>query len=115
MGTASISITTTGPSTPEYAYREVESGVLTGIAVVPLATGLNFGQCMVIAGVMRGGRGDAYVVATFLNDYVSDLHRPYYPGPFTFVAGDTLYIEIVSAVATSVRLNADISHSEPEG
>ena len=115
MGTAVVPAVGTGSGVAEFAYRRIDNGVLQGVALNPITAAVLYGQVYATVGVMRGGRGDQFIEAVFISDYVSQNHRPTWPGSYTFQTDDEIFVRIVSITAVEVRLGLTIHHEAPPG
>lgn len=103
-------MTTTGAITPEYAYRQIDEGELSGLALVPISSGIDYGELYATIGVMRGGRGDQFIAAVFIDDYVSAHHFPRYEGSYKFTTQDILFLRVFTQTAATIRLSATVHH-----
>jgi hypothetical protein len=105
MGTATLDVENIGAGTGATAYRRIDARKLTGYAALPLTPDLLYGEVLAIAGVMRGGQGDAFIACVFLNDYVSEFYYPTWSGAeFTFHPDDLLFLRSITIVPATIRL-----------
>lgn len=114
-GTAYIEATHSGSGVAEFTYRNVDRGRLTGAALTAQPQTTYFGQVHCIVGIMRGGKGEEFAVATLIDDYVSDNHHPGYDGDFYFITGDILFLKLTTDLTYTVRLAITLDQDAEEG
>lgn len=114
MGSVVYTGAATGSGTPEYSYRPLTRGTLLGMSAYPITEDIPFGQCKIQVGVMRGGEGQPYIVAVFLDDYVSQNHFPYSEQAYQVQIDDRLFVRMVTDVATEIRVGITVDHGAPE-
>jgi len=86
-------------------YNPSETGILLALTAVVTIGTPNSRQLLVEAGIMRGGRGDAFKAAVLIREYVY-LGRPgFWNGELDFNPGDVIYLECRGAEEYTVRLS----------
>ena len=113
-GTAHIEMTTAGTGIAEFTYRRMDKGQLQGLALSNVPIAIEYGSVHATVGVMRGGEGEEFTVAIFLNDYVSDEHKPAYNGIYNFTTEDILFLKLLTYEVRTIRLSASIYLDERE-
>jgi len=100
-----IELRTTADRLPVVGYNPSETGILLALTCVVTVGTPDARQLLVEAGIMRGGRGDAYKAAVLIREYVY-LGRPgYWNGYLDFNPGDVIYLECRGDEIYTVRLN----------
>lgn len=111
-GTAYITSTVPGGVAPQFAYRRIDQGELQGLALIPITEDIHYGQVYATVGIMRGGEGTEFIVAVFLDDYVSQNHMPNYGGNYTFTTQDILFLRLITPTAVTIRLAATVYRTD---
>ena len=114
-GTATLTLTSSGTGNAVFQFRRMDVGQLQGLALSNRASAIFYGEVMATVGVMRGGRGEEFTVAVFINDYVSDEYKPSYNGTYNFTTEDILFLKLISPSVRTIRLSASIYLNEQEG
>lgn len=99
-----IEVTSTADRLPVLGFNISETGTLIGLTAVVLSGTPEVGQLLVEAGLMRGGRGDAFKAAVLIREYVYVGRPGFWNGILNHNPGDILYLEIRGAEAYRVRL-----------
>jgi hypothetical protein len=115
MGTAVVPAAAAGTGAPEFAYRRIDAGQLQDVALNPITPAILYGQVFATVGVMRGGRGDQFIEAVFISDYVSQNHRPTSPCTYRFQSNDELFVRLVTIIPVELRLGLTVHHEAPAG
>ena len=113
-GTATLTLDSSGTGNATFAFRRMDVGQLQGLALSNKATAIFYGEVHATVGVMRGGRGEEYTVAIFINDYVSDEYKPAYNGIYNFTTEDVLFLKLISPSVRTIRLSASIFLDQKE-
>jgi len=105
MPVGAIELRTTADRLPVVGYNPSEKGILLALTAVVTIGLPDARQLLVEAGIMRGGRGNAFKAAVLIREYVY-LGRPgYWNGYLDFNPGDVIYLECRGAEIYTVRLN----------
>ncbi|MBA7628750.1 hypothetical protein ES703_36245 [subsurface metagenome] len=100
-----IEVETTADRLPVLGYNLSGTGILLALTAVVTVGTPEFGQLLVEAGIMRGGRGDPYKAAVLIREYVY-LGRPgFWNGFLNHNPGDEIYLEVRGDEVYTVRLN----------
>lgn len=100
-----IELVTTADRLPVVDYNPSEKGILLALTAVVTIGTPGARSLLVEAGIMRGGRGEAFKAAVLIREYVY-LGRPgYWNGYLDFNPGDVIYMECRGAAIFTVRLN----------
>lgn len=86
-------------------FNVSETGSLIGLTAVALSGDPQVGQLLVEAGIMRGGRGDAFKVAVLIREYVYVGRPGFWNGLLNHNPGDIIYLEIRGSGVFRVRLS----------
>lgn len=100
-----IELWSTADRLPVIGYSLSETGTLLALTAV-IVDGLpRYGELLVEAGIMRGGRGDPFKATVLIREYVY-LGRPgFWNGMLNHNPGDEIYLEVRAAGVFRVRLN----------
>jgi len=105
MPTGVIELLTTADRLPVLGYNPSGTGTLLALTAIVTVGTPEVGQCLVEAGIMRGGRGDPFKAAVLIREYIY-LGRPgFWNGELNHNPGDVIYLEVRGAEVYTVRLN----------
>ena len=100
-----IELVSTADRQPVVGYNISETGTLLALTAVVTQGTPDARQLLVEAGIMRGGRGEAFKAAVLIREYVY-LGRPgFWNGVLNHNPGDEIYLEVRGAEVYTVRLN----------
>lgn len=105
MPVGAIELDTTADRLPVVDYNISGSGILLALTVVVLGGAPDARQLLVEAGIMRGGRGEAYKAAVLIREYVYVGRPGYWNGYLNHDPGDIIYLECRGAEIYTVRLS----------
>ncbi len=100
-----VEIKTTADRLAVRGFNISENGSLIGLTAVVLAGTPEIGQLLVEAGIMRGGRGDAFKAAVLIREYVYIGRPGFWNGFLNHNPGDVIYLEVRGAEIYTVRLS----------
>jgi len=105
MPVGAIEIESTADRLPVMGYNISETGRIIALTAVVLVGTPEVGQLLVEAGIMRGGRGDAFKAAVLIREYVYIGRPGFWNGDLNHNPGDIIYLEIRGAEVYRVRLS----------
>ena len=105
MPVGAIELNTTADRLPVMGYNISGTGILLALTAVITVGTPDSRQLLVEAGIMRGGRGDAFKAAVLIREYVY-LGRPgFWNGYLNHNPGDVIYMECRGDEIYTVRLS----------
>jgi len=105
MPTGVIELLTTADRLPVLGYNPSETGILLALTAIVTQGTPEVGQLLIEAGIMRGGRGDAYKCAVLIREYVYVGRPGFWNGELNHNPGDVIYLEVRGDEVYTVRLN----------
>jgi len=105
MPVGAIELQTTADRLPVIGYNYSETGVLLALTAVVTIGTPEVGQCLIEAGIMRGGTGDAYKCAVLIREYAYVGRPAFWNGELNHNPGDVIYMEVRADEVYTVRLN----------
>jgi len=105
MPVGAVELDTTADRLPVLGYNVSGTGTLLALTVVVLQGAPDARQLLVEAGIMRGGRGEAYKAAVLIREYVYVGHPGFWNGNLNHNPGDVIYLECRGAEIYTVRLS----------
>ena len=108
MAAFNIDVDPVSPSTAGEGYRGAETGHLRSVAVSFRGPLIDFGRVYVQVGSMLGGRGTEYVVAMFINAYVSNKFFPGWTGDYPFSPYEEIFVRAWANTSRTVRVMGKI-------
>lgn len=100
-----IEIISTADRLPVIGYNLSETGTLLALTAVVTIGAPAMGQLLIEAGIMRGGRGDAFKAAVLIREYLYVGRPAFWNGDLNHNPGDEIYLEVRGAAVYTIRLN----------
>ena len=100
-----IEIDTTADRLPVLGYNISGTGTLLALTAVVIDGLPRYGELLVEAGIMRGGRGEPFKAAVLIREYVYIGRPGFWNGFLNHNPGDVIYLEVRGADVFKVRLN----------
>jgi len=100
-----IELKSTADRLPVIGYNVSGTGILLALTAVVTVGNPQYGQLLIEAGIMRGGRGDPFKAAVLIREYAYVGRPAFWNGELNHNPGDEIYLEVRAAEVYTVRLN----------